>query len=47
MAHWRTIGHAEAALSILRRIAGIDEDSLDKLIEAGQAETIISRVNSQ
>ncbi len=47
MARWRNIGHAEAALSILGRIAGIDEDSLDKLIEAGQAETIINKVNRQ
>ena len=47
MARWRSIGHAEAALSILGRIAGIDEDSLDKLIEAGQADTIINKVNGQ
>jgi hypothetical protein len=47
MARWRNIGHAEAALSILGRIAGIDEDWLDKLIEAGQAETIINKVNRQ
>lgn len=47
MARWRNIGHAEAALSILGRIAGIDEDSLDKLIDAGQAETIINKVNRQ
>jgi len=47
MARWRSIGHAEAALSILGRIAGIDEHSLDRLIEAGQAETIINKVNRQ
>jgi hypothetical protein len=45
MARWRNIGHAEAALSILGRIAGIDEEALDKLIEAGQAEAIINKVN--
>jgi hypothetical protein len=45
MARWGYTGHAEAALSILGRIAGIDEDSLDKLIEAGQADTIISKLN--
>jgi hypothetical protein len=47
MARWRNIGHAEAALSILGRIVGIDEDSLNKLIEAGQVDTIITKVNRQ
>ncbi len=47
MARWHYIGHAEAALSILGRIAGLDEDSLNKLIEAGQADTIINKVNRQ
>jgi hypothetical protein len=47
MARWHYIGHAEAALSILGRIAGLDEDSLNKLIEAGQADTIINKVNPQ
>jgi hypothetical protein len=45
MARWRSLGHAEAALLILGRIAGLDEDSLNKLIEAGQADTIISNLN--
>jgi hypothetical protein len=45
MARWRSPGHAEAALSILGRIAGIDEDILQKLIDTGQAETIIGKVN--
>ena len=43
MARWRSIGHAEAALSILGRIAGLDEDALDKLIEDGQSDTIIGK----
>ena len=47
MARWRNTGHAEAALSILGRMAGLDEDSLDQLIEAGQAETIIQKVNGR
>jgi len=47
MARWRSLGHAEAALSILGRIAGLEEDSLDKLIEAGQADTIINKVIRQ
>ena len=47
MARWRSMGHAEAALSILGRIAGLNEDSLNKLIEAGQADTIISKLNRQ
>jgi hypothetical protein len=47
MARWRSMGHAEAALVILGRIAGLSEDSLDRLIEAGQADTIISKLNQQ
>jgi hypothetical protein len=47
MARWRSAGHAEAALWILGRIAGTDEDLLDKLIEAGQADTIIRKLNPQ
>jgi hypothetical protein len=47
MARWRSMGHAEAALTILGRIAGLDEDSLDKLIEAGQPDMIISKLNRQ
>jgi len=41
MARWRNLGHAAAALSILGRIAGIDEASLEKLIEAGHVDTIV------
>jgi hypothetical protein len=47
MARWRNMGHAEAALSILGRIAGLDEDTLDKLIEAGQTDMIINKLNRQ
>ena len=47
MARWRNVGHAEAALTIIGRIAGLSEDSLNTLIEAGQAETIISKLNRQ
>ena len=47
MARWRSTGHAEAALSILGRIAGIDEDALNRMIEAGQSETIIGKLNRQ
>jgi hypothetical protein len=47
MARWRNIGHAEAALSILGRIAGIDEDTLDKLIEAGQVDNILAKLIRQ
>jgi hypothetical protein len=45
MARWRSVGHAEAALTILGRMAGLSEDSLNKLIEAGQADTIITKFN--
>jgi hypothetical protein len=47
MARWRSVGHAEAALTILGRMAGFSEDSLSKLIEANQGETIISKLNPQ
>jgi len=47
MARWRSTAHAYAALLILGRIAGLDEDSLTKLIVAGQADTIINKVNRQ
>jgi hypothetical protein len=47
MARWRSMGHAEAALSILGRIAGIDEDSLSKLIDAGDADTVIGKLQQQ
>jgi hypothetical protein len=43
MAQWRNIGHAEAALSILGRIAGIDEDTLDTLIDADRADATIRK----
>jgi hypothetical protein len=41
MARWRNIGHAEAALTVLGRMAGIAEDALQKLIDAGQTATIL------
>jgi HEAT repeat protein len=47
MARWRNTGHAFAALSILGRIAGLDEDTLNKLIDAGRSDTIISKLNRQ
>jgi hypothetical protein len=43
MARWRNIGHAGAALTILGRMAGIDEDTLNKLIDAGQTATILGK----
>jgi hypothetical protein len=43
MARWRNIGHAEAALTVLGRIAGIDEEALNKLIDAGQTAAILSK----
>jgi len=45
MARWRYVGHAEAALMVLGRIAGIDEASLNKMIEAGQTSTILAKFN--
>jgi hypothetical protein len=45
MAGWRNMGHAAAALSILGRMAGILEEPLNTLIEAGQRDTILAEVN--
>ena len=36
-------GHADSALTILGRMAGIDEATLEHLIEAGQTVTILSK----
>jgi hypothetical protein len=47
MARWRDPGHADPALSILGRIAGIDEDSLGKLIAAGDADAVIGKLQRQ
>jgi len=47
MARWRSLGHAEAALLILGRIAGLDEDALKRLIDAGQSDRIIGKLNYQ
>jgi hypothetical protein len=47
MARWRNIGHALAALSILGRIAGIDESTLNNMLATDQADAIIDRLNRQ
>jgi hypothetical protein len=46
MARWRNRGHAHYSRLILGRIAGIPEAELVKLVEAGDAEGIISRARS-
>jgi HEAT repeat protein len=43
MARWRNIGHAEAALTVLGRMVGIEEDALNKLIDAGQTAIILGK----
>jgi hypothetical protein len=45
MARWRNPGHATPALWIVGRIAGWDEAALSKLIDAGQPDTIIGKLN--
>jgi hypothetical protein len=47
MARWRNPGHAYAALLILGRIAGIGEDSLSKLIDAGDTDVVIGKLQQQ
>jgi len=47
MARWRNIGHAEAALMILGRMAGIEEEALNQLIEAGQTGAILAKFDRE
>jgi hypothetical protein len=47
MGQWRSVGHAEAALMILGRMAGIAEATLEKLIESGQASTILKKFGTR
>ena len=47
MARWRNEGHAEAAVTILGRITGLDESTIDRMIQAGEKEKIISRAIQQ
>ena len=42
MGRWRSSGHAEAALTVLGRMAGIAEDRLQKLVDGGDAAAILS-----
>jgi hypothetical protein len=42
MARWRSLGHAEAALTVLGRIADIEEARLEKLIGSGDVQTILA-----
>ncbi len=44
MARWRT-GHEQAAQYILGRLAGIDEEQLGQLVNAGKVEAIIAKVD--
>jgi hypothetical protein len=41
MARWRSTGHAASARTLLGRIAGIEENRLQKMIAAGETEQII------
>ena len=43
MGRWRNMGHAETALIVLGRMAGIDETTLEQLIDAGQTAAILRR----
>jgi hypothetical protein len=43
MARWSSLGHAGAALSILGRMAGIDENALDAMIESGEVSPILEK----
>ncbi len=43
MARWHGLGHAAAALTILGRIAGIDEDALQALLDSGEVAPILAK----
>ena len=43
IARWRSLGHASAALTILGRIAGIDEKTLQTLIDKGDVTPILGK----
>ena len=45
MARWRNPDHAQAALAILGRIAGIEEKRLEELIEQQKPDEIVNAVN--
>lgn len=47
MARWRNEGHAEAAVTILGRVTGLDENTIARMIQAGEKEKIISRAIQQ
>ena len=47
MAKWRSPGHAFAALEILGRIAGIEEDALMKMLEDGEANAILAKFDAR
>lgn len=47
MARWRNEGHAEASITILGRITGLDESTIDRMIRAGEKEKIIRRAIQQ
>ena len=44
MARWRESGHAYSARLLLGRMAGIEEDRLQRLVQAGEADEIIRAV---
>jgi len=47
MARWHGIGHAGAALTILGRIAGIDEQTLQTLLASGDVTPILAKFAGQ
>lgn len=44
MARWRSAGHAESARLLLGRMAGIEEERLQQLVNTGQVDRIIGAV---
>ena len=47
MARWRSAGHAESARILLGRVADIEENRLQKMIQAGDIEQIINALQKQ
>jgi hypothetical protein len=44
MARWQTPGHANSARLQLGRIARVEESALQRLVEAGDVDTIVGRL---
>ena len=47
MARWRYAGHASAAITLLGRIAGMEERRIEELAESGQVDAVLAALNAR